>query len=192
MRRLLVIPVLHTAEDLGELGSAVRARKQARLGFQAVRRMERAVAASWGSIEAFVRSLPASLEGYRVYQDGLPVCGRELDIVKEVAARGSRNHALLLELDARGARIMGTEAPELLIEELEAARATLLPRRRPAEGETGSRTLLERRDRAIGERIGKTLLPGETGILFVGALHRVGEYLPGDVVIERPLAGQQG
>ena len=97
-----MIPVIHTAEDLGELGSAVRARELSELGFQGVRRHERAVADSWTSIESFVRSLPASLEGYRVYQDGLPVCGRELEIVKEVASKGSRNHALLLELRSRG------------------------------------------------------------------------------------------
>jgi len=198
-RRVLLIPVLHTAQDLGELGSAVRARKLAQFGLDAVLRSEDAIAHSWAAIEAFVLSLPSSLEGYRVYQDGLPVCGRELEIVTELASKGSRNHALLLRLHERGARIMGTESPGLLLEELAGARRAAAGGPAPpaadggggeGKGEGEGEGLLERRDRSIAERIGKTLLPGETGILFIGAIHGTATYLPGDVVVETPLGGR--
>jgi DNA-binding response OmpR family regulator len=40
----------------------------------------------------------------------LPVCGRDLEIVAELAKAGSRNHPLLLRLKGRGALLMGTES----------------------------------------------------------------------------------
>ena len=46
-----------------------------------------------------------------LYQDGLPVCGEEKRIAQDLARTGSANHRLLLELMARGARLIGTEAP---------------------------------------------------------------------------------
>ena len=57
----------------------------------------------------------------RVYQDGLAVCGHEQKIVSELAGAGNRNHALLLKLQAQGATLMGTESPELLVEEYQLA-----------------------------------------------------------------------
>ena len=38
----------------------------------------------------------------RLYQDGLPRCGQEEAIVRNLAREGSVNHMLLLDLMARG------------------------------------------------------------------------------------------
>jgi signal transduction histidine kinase len=62
----------------------------------------------------------------RLYQDGLPVCGREEEIVRDLAGSGSQNHQILLELIARGARLTGSESPSLLLEEYELARQLLV------------------------------------------------------------------
>jgi hypothetical protein len=126
----------------------------------------------------------------RVYQDGLPVCGREREIASELAGAGSRNHKLLLTLQARGAILMGTESPELLIEEYQLATAAFASgasvrtevRQKQLRG-----TLLEKRDRYIAERINGTLLAGETGILFMGMLHEVTRFLDPDILVVHPL-----
>ena len=112
----------------------------------------------------------------RVYQDGLPVCEHEQEIVAELAEAGSRNHRLLLSLQARGAVLMGTESPELLVEEYQLASAALAQGRASPAKMRRDRlrdTLLERRDRYVADRINETLGAGETGILFMGMLHEV-------------------
>lgn len=188
-RPLLVIPIIHTDSDHGTLAEGIRARRVAQLGLAAARKSEGEIGRLWSEVEAYCRSLPPRLEGYRLYQDGLPVCGREVDIVKDLAGQGNRNHALLLELHDRGARITGTESPGLLLEELEMLRAGLrCDPERPAEPPPAA-SILERRDRFIGARIGETLLPGEKGILLVGALHDIVPYLPADILVTFPLAG---
>jgi hypothetical protein len=126
----------------------------------------------------------------RVYQDGLPVCRHEREIVSELAGAGNRNHRLLLELQARGATLMGTESPELLVEEYQLAAAALAPgatvRTRMRQKQLHD-TLLDKRDRYIAARINGTLGAGETGILFMGMLHEVARYLDSDIDVICPL-----
>jgi len=127
----------------------------------------------------------------RLYQDGLPVCGREAEIVADLAQKGSRNHQLLLRLMAQGAILMGTESGELLLQEYQLARQALTSRtpraaelaaRRRSRGEA----LLEQRDRFIARRIHETLQKGEAGLLFVGMLHAVERFLPKDIKVVYP------
>jgi hypothetical protein len=126
----------------------------------------------------------------RVYQDGLPVCRHELEIVSELASAGNRNHGLLLKLQARGATLMGTESPELLVEEYQLAAAAFAS---GAAARTEVRqkqlrdALLEKRDRYIAARINGTLGAGESGILFMGMLHQVVRYLDSDIDVIYPL-----
>jgi pheromone shutdown protein TraB len=46
-------------------------------------------------------------------------------------------------------------------------------------------TLLDERDSYIARRIDTTLGEGQTGVLFVGAAHRVEKKLPRDIVVRR-------
>jgi hypothetical protein len=119
----------------------------------------------------------------------LPVCGHEQEIVSELAEAGSRNHRLLLNLQSRGALLMGTESPELLLEEYQLASAALAGRVSDAKirRDRLRDTLLERRDRYIADRINRTLGTGETGILFMGMLHEVARSLNADVLVAYPL-----
>jgi len=147
----------------------------------------------WQEIEQIVEALPVVAGKVRVYQDGLPVCAHELQIVSDLAQAGSRNHKLLLRLVDRGAILMGTESAELLVEEYHLATTSLASM--PAAGarsyRLASAALLEKRDRYISDRIDTTLRNGETGILFLGMLHNVQAYLAADIEVRYPVPGSR-
>jgi hypothetical protein len=190
VRKLVYIPIVHTLADMGTLGASIQSAKLAALGRQGLARSAAQVERIWEEIERAVGTMPVSPGSTRVYQDGLPVCGREREIVVELAQAGSRNHKLLLSLEARGAALMGTESPELLVEEYRLANATWAAGRpshtRVRPNRSGG-TLLERRDRYVAERIDQTLGAGETGILFMGMLHEVAKYLNSNIEVTYPL-----
>ena len=186
-RTLWYIPILHTSADMGGLGEAVRKLKTATFGSQRLRHSARSTEKLWDEIERVVRSLPIT-PGLRIYQDGLPVCGRESEIASDLAQSGSRNHQLLLWLQERGAALMGTESAELLVEEFELAQAAVLSKTATkARSDTVGVAVLEKRDRFIASRINDTLRPGETGLLFLGMLHSVQPYLERDIQILYPV-----
>jgi hypothetical protein len=189
-RKLVYIPIVHTLADMGSLGASIQSVKLARLGRQGLAHNAAVVEKMWEEIERVAGNLPVSPGTVRVYQDGLPVCGREREMVSELAAAGSRNHRLLLSLEARGAVPMGTESPELLVEEYQLASAELAAggvTRVKARRDRVRDALLEKRDRYIAARINGTLGAGESGILFLGMLHDVAGYLDSDINVVYPL-----
>ena len=192
-RKLVYIPIIHTQADMGALGPSLERMRVTKLGRLGSTRQAGLVTKMWDEIERVVENLPVVAGKVRVYQDGLPVCGHEQQIVSQLAAAGNRNHRLLLRLQARGAVLMGTESPELLVEEYQLLTSALASGR---AGETAraevrqkprSEALLERRDRYIAGRIHSTLAAGETGILFLGMLHAVNRYLEPDIRVVYPL-----
>jgi hypothetical protein len=189
-RKLFYIPIIHTLADMGTLGAAVRGMKLSALGRQGLTHEAAVVEKMWTQIESVVAKLPVAPGIVRVYQDGLPVCRHEREIVSELAGAGNRNHGLLLKLQARGAALMGTESPELLLEEYQLAAAafaagTTVPARHRQKQLRD--TLLEKRDRYVAARINGTLGAGESGILFMGMLHQVARYLDSDIDVICPL-----
>lgn len=183
-RILIHVPIVHTQADMGALGKHIRRHLVESLGERWWQGRLNTVDRFWDEIEASIAALDLPYQGLRIYQDGLPVCGRELDIVKELAAAGSRNHRLLLDLHRRGAAIMGTESGELLVEEYNRIRALLESPGSPSQGQdvkaSGAR-LIEKRDRFIAARVDATLAADETGILFLGMLHSIAAFLPKDI-----------
>jgi hypothetical protein len=189
-RKLVYIPIIHTVADMGTLGASIRGMKLSALGRQGLTRNAAVVEKMWEEIESVAANLPATPGTMRVYQDGLPVCGHEREIVSELAGAGNRNHALLLKLQARGAILMGTESPELLVEEYRLATAAFAPGatiRTEIRQKQLRDTLLEKRDRYIADRIDGTLGAGESGVLFMGMLHEVARYLDSDIDVVYPL-----
>jgi hypothetical protein len=188
-RTLLYIPILHTQADMGDLGASLQRIKASTLGRRRLTHSAELVDNLWKEIERTVERLHVAPGSTRVYQDGLPVCAHEARIVSELAEAGSRNYKLLLRLESQGAILMGTESPELLVEEYQLAITALHSggggdaRRRELRGAA----LLEKRDRYIAARINSTLQPGETGILFLGMLHAVQPYLEPDIKIRYPV-----
>ena len=189
-RRLVYIPIIHTMADMGSIGASIRGRKLSSLGRQGLMRQAAVVDKMWEKIESVAASLPLVQGTVRVYQDGLPVCGHERQIVADLAGAGNRNHRLLMELEARGATLMGTESPNLLVEEYQLATAAFAS---GAAVRTDIRqrelrdALLEKRDRFIADRINRTLGAGESGILFLGMLHEAAKYLDSGIDVVYPL-----
>lgn len=191
-RRLIYLPIAHTQADMGALQDSVVQATLKQVGRVGFSRKEAAIDRLWDEIEGALEALALSFDRVRLYQDGLAVCGRELEIVTQLAAQGSRNHQILLRLLGRGTALMGTEAGELLREEYRLARLGLASRQPRAAGVQARRraqgqALLRRRDQFIARRINETLKPGETGILFMGMLHDVESYLDKDIKVIYPL-----
>ena len=182
MRQLIHVPIVHSQTDLGPIEDRVRQAYIEKGGEDAWTASRKALADFWSTIEKAVDGLQLDYRKVRLYQDGLPLCGQEEQIVRDLAAQGGTNYRILLRLAERGAVIEGTEDPDLLRKEYELILTS------PAIGGAGEvangenaavlRDLLERRDRFIAQRIDATLRSGETGILFLGALHRATEMLP--------------
>lgn len=183
-------PILHTKADLGSFGVSVQRAAIRKLGKRAWSRNVQFVDQLWLKIEREIEALTLPWERVRLYQDGLADCGREKEIVAELAKAGSLNHRLLLRLIERGATVMGTESSELLIKEHELIKksiATLsLPQRKTDPREKPRRTLLGQRDAFIAERINATLRAGEIGILFLGMLHCLEDRLDRDIEVIYP------
>jgi hypothetical protein len=177
MKRLILIPIIHTAADLGSLADSVKAHYLSRLGPAAWAQRERAVEEIWSTVRVKIAALRLDYRKVLVYEDGLPVCGHELQIVQELAQAGSLNHQLILDLLAQGAVLMGTEDPQLLLREYQLQRRRLRPDEAapdvPAPADDEAAELLAARDRFIAQRITETLPDGATGLLFLGAAHRL-------------------
>jgi hypothetical protein len=191
-RTLIYFPIIHTQADMGGLQESVARATLKKMGRAGLARKTEAIDQTWTEIEAAIDALPLSFDRVRLYQDGLPVCGRETEIVTELAQAGSRNHQLLLRLMAQGAGLMGTEEGDLLVQEYQLACQSLTTPPPRAAGLAAARralsqALLQRRDQFIARRIHETLKPGETGILFLGMLHSLERYLHPDVKVIYPL-----
>jgi len=190
-RRLFYVPILHTAADMGTLATELRKE----IGDEAWNQRQQMIHDMWQRVEFWADSLGPSLANFRIYQDGLPLCGLEMQIVNDLAQQGSRNHRLLLKLIERGATLVGTESTTLLVDEYQLAReivasASLSEADRTALRQR-ARSLIAARDAFIAEQINQTLSPGETAVLFIGMLHNVHRDLDTDIDLTIPFATQQ-
>jgi hypothetical protein len=190
---LFHIPVVHSQAEMGSLSPAIRAMAVQKPGAKGRERKVSLIGGIWTQIERAIDRWSLPYERVRLYQDGLPVCGRELEIISELARAGSRNHQVLLRLKDRGATLMGTESADLLVQEYNLIKQTLAinnpatAARREACHQETSRSLIRRRDQAIAERINQTLCRGEIGLLFLGMLHSLERWLDRDIQVTHPL-----
>lgn len=191
-RTLIHIPIIHTQEDMGSFSELVREATLKKHGEKSWHQKVRLINEIWGEIDRIVNDLDLKDKKVRLYQDGLPVCGRELEIVKEMAKTGSLNHQLLLRLLQRGATLMGTESVALLVEEYNLVKQTLVSVNieeaaiLEASQKKLLKTLLKKRDQYIAGQINNTLACGETGILFLGMLHSLDNLLNKDIRVQYP------
>ena len=192
-RTLFYIPIVHSQSDMGTLSESIKKVTLQKLGERTWREKHNLIERFWSEIETTLDTLSLSYAQTRVYQDGLPVCGKEIEIVTEIAKKGSPNHQLLVRLMKKGATIMGTESAELLIEEYHLIKKILESEdvKKALEIEAlqkaASDLLLGKRDVFIAERIATTLREGETGLLFLGLLHDVAGFLPEDIHVHYPI-----
>ena len=184
MRTLVRFPIIHGNEDMGKLDEAVsktRTEENA-LKHQAI------VKYFWKTIEDAISSFGLDFSKVKIYQDSLPICGKEVEIVDDTAKTGSQNYQLLRSLREKGAKIMGTESPALLLEEYELMQQVYQPihDQKPPSLEL-AQSLLDRRDEFIARRINETLTDGELGLLFLGLNHRIEDRLASDITLIQPL-----
>lgn len=214
MRRLLIVPIVHSQTDLGSLTEVVNATKEVALGGARAAATRRTIQQFWDDLQSVLLSMELPCDRLLVYQDGLPVIENqalqiEKQIVSELARGGSPNHRIVMGLLERGAGLVGTESPALLLKEYEAIRKSLAAGFRPSEQEVqgsdelksetsqtelqASETtppalsLLEQRDHFIAERIDKTLGEDQVGVLFIGLAHRVESILVDDIEVTYPV-----
>lgn len=192
-RILYHYPIVHSQSEMGAFSETIRKVTLEKLGGRVWRRKVALIGQLWRGIEESVDALALDYARTRVYQDGLPVCGKESEIVSDIARLGSPNHQLLLRLQARGAAIMGTESPDLLLEEYALLKKVLQGEdakevlQAEAMHEAASNFILKKRDTFIAARIGETLQVGETGVLFLGILHDLSGLLPADIQVQLPI-----
>ncbi len=178
-RQLVHVPIVHSQADMGSSSDALRQAYIDEKGAEAWEQSRRAIAGFWRALESRIGSLDLDYSRVRLYQDGLPVCGYERNIVEDLAESGGVNYRILLRLIARGAVLEGTEDPDLLLKEYQLLKAGMVGATAGRHASVqGAEKLLEARDRFIARRIDQTLQAGETGMLFLGALHRATEMLP--------------
>jgi len=196
MRKLFYIPIIHTSADMGSLSKAVTERGINQLGENIWSEHVATVHKFWDSIADYCASLPAG--GMKIYQDGLVADGEiGAKIVAAGAQAGSRNYEIVQELVRRGAQIVRTEDFRLVLEERNRLLAIVQTQTFGAKilalfkYRLIKRRLLNRRDEFIARRIGETLSDGETGILFIGADHRVQPNLPNDIKVIETKEAQQ-
>ena len=183
MRTLIYVPIVHSEADLGSLACELNSRFKSAFGEEVLNRRRASIEDMWAGLERKLLALPLEWPRTKLYQDGLPVCGKEFEIVRDLACQGSRNYQILLKLMELGAILTGTEDAGLVVKDyrriqrlIEAASSgeddRLLDELR-IEGDA----LLRERDAFIANRIEATLCEGETGMLFIGLLHHVDEIL---------------
>jgi hypothetical protein len=177
MARLIYVPVVHSTAEMGSAATAYKAAFVARYGQRKWAERSAEFDAIWRGIADAIKALGLDLTRLNLYQDSLPVCAREAELVHDLAAQGSRNHQLLQSLMRHGAALVGTESPSLLLDEYKLLQS-------PERTEAQAASLLEARDRFIAGRIDATLGEDREGLLFIGALHKVAKFLPQRIKVE--------
>jgi hypothetical protein len=193
MRNLIYIPIIHTQADMGALAESFQAIAIQKIGREKWKNNVTATEQFWSGIRREILKWDLPFPHVRLYQDGLPMCGCEADIVADLAKSGSPNHQLLVHLMERGAVLMGTESPDLLIEEYNLVQRVLAARdpkeaaRIREQQKTLSQRLLLSRDQFVSGRINETLGIGETGVLFLGMFHSPMQWFAADIQVSYPI-----
>ena len=191
MRKLIVIRIVHAPSDMGSASAGLEKAGISTLGRVRWQENQKKIESFWLELEKEVDDLGLDVGKLRIYQDGLPCAGALGErIVRETAARGSKNYQIVQKLMDRGAQIEATESADLLRQEYGYIKALLEARtdeeRRSAEERYNQvkDKLLEERDLFIARAIDASLKEGETGLLFIGASHNVLPKIAGDIEVK--------
>lgn len=188
MRRLIYVPIIHTSADLGSIAKDVAKRGIANLGEETWREHGKTVEGFWDAISHYFDSI--NVRGMKLYQDGMVADGEVgHKIVEETARAGSKNYQLISRLLERGAILLTTEDFGLVKQEYDKlltitqAKSLIQKIIGVIKYKLAKNRLLYKRDEFIVKRIEQTLMEGETGILFIGAFHRIKKRLPESIQI---------
>ncbi|UUX93040.1 hypothetical protein [Methanoplanus endosymbiosus] len=181
-KKLLIIPIIHSEEELGSLKDRISGIKEEKLGSEVHKKQIEEVHKLWRDIAGTISEIMQIIkpEKIQIFQDGMPAGGETGEkIVRECAANRSINYVILAEMINSGAEIEQTESPQYLKEEYDIIRE-IFSAKSPEEQNKLSLKYREKlhglginRDRFIAERINSSLKEGYTGILFIGATHNI-------------------
>lgn len=188
MRNLIYVPVIHMAADLGSLAEKAAERAISSVGEGVWKRHTETVFGFWRSIAAYFDSFEA--RGVKIFQDGMVADG-ELGkkIIEEGVKAGSVNFRIISALLQRGAILVRTEDFKLLKEErdrlveLGKAHTKIEKLKAYLKYRIVKGRLLKKRDAFMAGRINENLKDSETGVLFIGAEHKIEDWLDRDISI---------
>ena len=191
IKSLIYVPVLHTRKEAGEILLSLKEGEAKVSADTQSAEQEKSVREMWDGIQEKIQKINISYISLRIYQDAMPVCGREREIALKLAQNGSRNHELILDLVKKGAKLEGTEDPNLLIKEYDnlsqliskASVSTQNYRDSLSEYKEKGAKLMKQRDTFIAERIKSTLKEGETPLVFMGVRHELEKLLQSSFAI---------
>lgn len=203
MRKLHIIPIVHSSTDLGNLAPQVADAKSKCFAGDFEGTAE-SVRDFWVGLREAIERWEIDYTSMLLFQDALPVApegfaGMEEKIVSDLAAQGSQNHKILSWLVDRGASLVGTESPELLMAEYELAKESLESARHSSDqdhvagaSDKKAAELLSKRDRFIAERINSALDEHSIGVLFLGMMHCLEGELAADIEVLYPFGQPRG
>jgi hypothetical protein len=189
-RTLIYIPVIHSGADMGTIAGDISQKGIAELGDENWQTHINTIEKYWDVIANYCEALNFEKNGLKIYQDGMVANGEIASkIIEDNLKMGSRNYQIISKLLSRGAEIVKTEDFGLVKKELEIYKSVstssgLLKKVfKVLVIKIKRKALMKKRDAFIAESISKTLLPGETGLLFLGAYHHILKKLPADIEV---------
>lgn len=190
MRTLIYVPIIHSSADMGSLGKELKHESVSVSGEDKWQKHNDTVNGYWETIELYFENIDKCINGLKIYQDGMFVDGEmALKIIKEGIKSGSKNSEIVLKLMDRGAILIQTEDFDMVKAEYDGLQSVLKSKNNIQKLILLLRykilkpIFLSRRDKFIARTIAKTLNQNETGILFIGAFHRIIKKLPEDITV---------
>lgn len=177
MRTLTVVSVAHTRKELGDWEKKVVSIRQHIYGILPTEQFFADIEDYWKEVEYRIfetyAQKPDILPRLHIFMDSLPITNGVIleAIIRDELQEKSPMCVIAAALRKKGARIHGTENPQLLIEEHAYWKGRL--ERDEPEDVPKERRMLQDRDAAIAARINAIVPDEESALLFIGALHRV-------------------
>lgn len=188
MRSLIYVPIIHISADLGNVAPLVDKRGKIIFGEEDWKRHKEAILGFWDSIAHYFDSL--EVKNFKIYQDGLVADGEVgLKIVSDGVKKGSKNYEIVSQLISQGAQLVRTEDFQLVKKEydylikLTKAKTSIKKIIAALNYKFHKKNLLRKRDEFIAKVINNTLGQEETGVLFLGAHHKIISKLYPDIEV---------
>jgi len=190
MRTLIYVPIIHSSADMGSLGKELKRKSVSESGENKWQKHTNTVNGYWETIESYFENIDICIKGVKIYQDGMFVNGEiAMKIINEGIKSGSRNSEIVSKLIDRGAILIKTEDFKMVKDEYDGLQSILKSKNNFQKLFLLLRykilkpIFLLRRDKFIASRIAETLGRNETGILFIGAFHKILKKLPKDITV---------
>ena len=190
MRTLLYVPIIHSSADMGSFGKELAKKSAALVGESIWQLYTTTVNGYWNAIETFFENDKLNVKEIKIYQDGMFVDGEPaIKIINEGIKSGSKNSEIVSKLIANGAILIKTEDFKMVKDEYNGLQSILKSKNNfqrlflLLRYKILKPIFLLRRDKFIAGRIAETLGRNETGILFIGAFHKIVKKLPKDITV---------